>query len=230
VLVSENSLSDQLWPGLVLLCKRPVLGYSKQRLAEQIGTERAFIIAQHLLACALEDIHLWPGHTVLAPDHQQHLAWSRGLALASECLAQGEGNLGERINQLDAQLRHQGHQSLIYIGSDCPALCFADYKRVSYLLQSNDSVLLSAEDGGVVLMASNLPWPDLCALPWSTPQLGEALGECCRQAGQRVAVAGQLFDIDHQQDLRPLYALLAADARPARVALRQALEQLGAIG
>jgi hypothetical protein len=60
--------------------------------------------------------------------------------------------------------------------------------------------------------------------------LGEALGECCRQAGQRVAVAGQLFDIDHQQDLRPLYALLAADARPARLALRQALEQLGASG
>lgn len=227
MLVSGNLLSGELWPGLVLLCKRPALGYSKQRLAEQIGTERAFIIAQHLLACALEDVRLWPGHTVLAPDHQQHLAWALGLAQASECLAQGEGNLGERINQLDGRLRQQGQQSLIYIGSDCPALCFDDYKRVSYLLQENDSVLLLAEDGGVVLMASNRSWPDLRALPWSTPQLGEALSECCRQAGQRVAVAGQLFDIDHQQDLRPLYVLLAADARPARVALRQALEQLG---
>lgn len=218
------------WPGLVLLCKHPALGFSKQRLAEQMGTERAFIIAQHLLACALEDLHLWPGDTVLAADHQQHLAWSRSLGLASECLAQGEGNLGERINQLDGQLRQQGRQSLIFIGSDCPALCSTNYQRVSYLLQTNDTVLFRAQDGGVVLMASNLPWPDLRALPWSTAQLGEALDECCRRAGQRVAVAGQLFDVDHQQDLKPLYAFLATDARPARIALRETLEQLGEAG
>jgi len=229
-LANEHLLSAELWPALVLLCKRPALGHSKQRLAEQIGGERALIIAQHLLACALEDIHLWPGDTVLAPDHRQHLAWSLGLTLASECLAQGEGNLGERINQLDAQLRQQGHQSLIYIGSDCPALCLADYQQVSHLLQQHDSVLLRAEDGGVVLMASNLPWPDLRALPWSTPQLGEALYECCSLDGQSVALAGQLFDIDHRQDLRPLHAFLATDVRPARVALRQALEQLGEAG
>lgn len=224
------AVPEAQWPCLVLLCKRPALGHSKQRLARQVGMPAAFAIAQHLLACALEDLAEWPGHRVLVPDHGQHLAWGLGLAAANECLSQGAGNLGERINQLDRQLRQQGRQRLIYIGSDCPMLCLADYQRVSSLLQTHDTVLLLAQDGGVVLLASNLPWPDLRALPWSTEHLAEALYDCCRAAGQRVAWAGELFDIDHQQDLQPLYGRLSNDVRPARMALRRALEQLAVLG
>ena len=217
------------WPCLVLLCKRPALGHSKQRLARQVGLPAAFAIARHLLACALEDLAEWPGHSVLAPDHGQHLAWAQGLAAADECLSQGAGNLGERINQLDRCLRQQGQQRLIYIGSDCPVLCLADYQRVANLLQTHDTVLMRARDGGVVLLASNLPWPELRALPWSSERLAEALYDCCHAAGQRIAWAGELFDIDHQQDLQPLHGCLGHEVRPARLALRRTLEQLAVL-
>lgn len=83
-----------------------------------------------------------------------------------------------------------------------------------------------AQDGGVVLMASRKPWPTLKALPWSTQHLGQALAECCRNSGHSVSLAGELFDIDHQEDLEPLLEALAQDVRPARSKLKSALAVL----
>lgn len=214
-------------PCLVLLCKRPALGHSKQRLAEQLGLARAFEIAQLLLDCALEDLDRWPGPKAVAPDHPQHLSWGQAQCPQALCLAQHDGNLGQRLNDLDERLRRQGLHRLIYIGSDCPALQPRDYRKVARLLERCDTVLLMAQDGGVVLMASNRPWPDLSALPWSTQRLGQALADCCQRAGHSLMLAGELFDIDHQEDLQALANVLAQDARPARVSLHEALLTLG---
>ena len=213
-------------PSLVLLCKRPAPGHSKQRLAQQLGEQSALQVALGLLDCAVEDLQQWPGPKVLAPDHAQHLAWGQALCPPAQCLPQGEGNLGQRLNDLDRRLRQQGQRSLLFIGSDCPALSAADYQRVTELLAQCDTVLLMAEDGGVVLLASNRPWPDLSELPWSTAQLGAALIDCCRAAGHSLQLAGELFDIDHQEDLPALLKLLAADLRPARQQLRTVLDNL----
>lgn len=42
-------------PCLILLCKRPALGHSKQRLAEGVGKGRTLDIAQLFLDCAVEN-------------------------------------------------------------------------------------------------------------------------------------------------------------------------------
>lgn len=214
-------------PCLVVLCKRPALGHSKQRLAEKVGLRPAFEIAQRLLDCALEDLDHWPGPKALAPDHPRHLAWAQALRPQVQCLAQHDGNLGQRLNDLDYRLRALGQRRLIFIGSDCPALRPRDYRKVAKLLELADTVLLMAQDGGVVLMASNRPWPDLSALPWSTERLGHALADCCQRAGHSVMLAGESFDIDHQEDLEALANFLEQDCRPARLRLRAALRDLG---
>jgi glycosyltransferase A (GT-A) superfamily protein (DUF2064 family) len=214
-------------PCLVLLCKRPALGHSKQRLAEQVGLADAFEIAKRLLDCALEDLDGWPGPKVVAPDHLRHLAWGQAQSPQALCLAQQHGNLGQRLNDLDERLRQRGLHRLIYIGSDCPALHPRDYRKVAKLLERCDTVLLMARDGGVVLMASNRPWPDLSGLPWSTKRLGQALADCCQQAGHSLMLAGELFDIDVQADLQALAYALAQDARPARQRLHTALRAQG---
>lgn len=212
---------------LVLLCKRPAPGHSKQRLAAQIGQQPALQIAGLLLDCALEDLQQWPAARVLAPDHAQHLAWAQALCPQARVLAQGAGNLGQRLNDLDQRLRALGYRQLLFIGSDAPALQVSDLARVTAALESADTVLLAARDGGVVLMASNLAWPDLSQLPWSTAQLGHALADCCRATGHSVLIAGELFDIDHQQDLLLLADALHAEQRPARVKLRNHLAAAG---
>ncbi|AHL75392.1 hypothetical protein CH92_09815 [Stutzerimonas stutzeri] len=218
---------DSATPCLVLLCKRPAPGHAKQRLAATLGQDAALSVAQALLACALEDLRQWPGQQVIAPDHRQHLSWAQSLNGEALCRAQRDGNLGERLNGLDQQLRGEGLHQLMFIGSDCPALRPADYLHVTQLLQRFDTILINARDGGVVLMASNRPWPDLRSLPWSTHRLGSALAQRCRQAGHSVAIAGESFDIDHAEDLSHLAAVLRDDRRPARQALHAALERLG---
>lgn len=210
-------------PTLVLVCKRPALGHGKQRLAASLGAEQALTIAERLLDCALEDLARWPGATVVAPDEAEHRDWAGDLLAGCLCLAQTPGNLGERLNALDRSLRAAGHRSLVFIGSDAPALGEDDYQRVRAELGEVDTVLLAARDGGVVLMASNRPWPDLAALPWSSAELGEALATACRRAGHSLRVCGESFDVDEPADLVRARQALADDPRPARRRLRQTL-------
>ncbi|GAB3486041.1 TIGR04282 family arsenosugar biosynthesis glycosyltransferase [Azotobacter salinestris] len=210
-------------PTLVLVCKRPAIGHGKQRLAARIGAEAALRIAEWLLDCALEDLGNWPGATVIAPDQRVHRDWASALAPQALCLPQGSGNLGERLNALDHTLRAAGHRRLVFIGSDAPALRPEHYQRVRIALREADTVLISASDGGVVLMASNRPWPDLTELPWSTADLGQALADACREAGHSVALCGESFDIDEQADLTRALGELADDPRPARRRLLHSL-------
>jgi glycosyltransferase A (GT-A) superfamily protein (DUF2064 family) len=218
---------DTAIPCLVLLCKRPAPGHAKQRLAATLGEDAALSVAQALLACALEDLKHWLGPRAIAPDQAQHLTWAQSLDGAAFCVAQADGNLGERLNELDRMLRDEGQHQLMFIGSDCPALRPADYRQVAQLLQRFDTVLFNARDGGVVLLASNRPWPDLRHLPWSTNRLGSTLAQLCRESGHSVVIAGESFDIDHAEDLAPLATVLRDDLRPARQALLATLEHLG---
>lgn len=215
---------------LVLVCKRPASGIAKQRLAASMGREAAMQIAEALLACALEDVDDWAGPVVIAPAHPSDYAWADALLPRSRpnvyIKPQAAGNLGQRLNSLDRELRSTGLEQLVYIGSDAPALSAADYAAVNDVLPHYDSVLMPAEDGGVVLMASRHEWPMLGDLPWSTTRLGTALADCCRAAGQSVAVLKHSFDVDEHDDLVRLATALKTDQRLARRALRALVSDL----
>ncbi|MDE2366045.1 MAG: DUF2064 domain-containing protein [Betaproteobacteria bacterium] len=208
---------------LVLVCKRPGLGIGKQRLATSLGLEAANQVAEALLACALEDAHAWSGPVVVAPAHRKDYDWAEALLpemhFKVRVEPQAEGNLGHRLSTLDGKLRTAGWEHLVYIGSDAPALDAFDYAAAREALEHHDTVLMPSSDGGVVLMASRKPWPQLGGLPWSTPGLGTALAGCCRAAGQSVAILTQGFDVDEEGDLVRLITALKHDRRPARRAL-----------
>ncbi|SDY94499.1 DUF2064 domain-containing protein [Nitrosomonas halophila] len=204
---------------LVVVCKRPRPGMGKQRLAVGFGIEQAMACAQALLDCALEDALAWRGPVVIAPASSGDRAWAASLLPPQSMVTiqpQGTGNLGQRLNGLDRSLRLHGAKRLIYIGSDAPLLTEEDYSACRVALMHADTVLIPAVDGGVVMMASNLPWPELGHLPWSTAHLGAALMEQCRQAGQTVVCLKPNVDIDEPEQIEQLCADLRHDARPAR--------------
>ena len=103
-------------PTLVLVCKRPKLGFSKQRLVANLGMERTQHIAQALLDCALEDAQDWDNPVVIAPSSQQDKNWAATLISSSsvQILPQTSGNLGQRLNALDIALRNNGSKQLIF--------------------------------------------------------------------------------------------------------------------
>jgi rSAM/selenodomain-associated transferase 1 len=209
---------------LVLFCRRPRLGQGKQRLARALGTAQALAISQALLACALEDAAAWPGEVLISPESSADASWAHGLlGRAAHVLAQPAGNLGERLNAVDAALRARGRERLIFIGSDSPSLTLADLGAAQAALRESDVALAPAADGGVTVMGARVPWPDLAALPWSEPTLGEALESCCRGRGFSVARLRASYDIDQASDLTTARRALAVDDRPARRALYELL-------
>jgi len=210
-------------PTLVLVCKRPTLGFGKQRLAATLGVEVTHRVAEALFACALEDAYNWPGPIVIAPASAHDHDWAVDLSSLAQSpvmvLPQVSGNLGRRLNVLDSALRSKGVKQLVFIGSDSPGLAQADYAAVRNALQCDDTVLKPALDGGVVLMASNCPWPELTDLPWSSSSLGESLANSCRDAGHSVATLNEGFDVDEPEDIMKLISVLSDEQRPARRAL-----------
>jgi hypothetical protein len=217
----------KIHPTLVLLCKRPAIGYGKQRLARDIGKKKALVIAQRLLACALEDLSCWPGRVVISPSRSTDHAWAGGLLNRPvQVVAQEEGNLGERINRLDSLLKAAGHAQTIYIGSDAPILGRDEYQQIVAALQSYDIALCPALDGGVTMMANRQPWPDLRTLEWSTEHLGKQLENLCAENGLAVHTIRARYDLDNYQQVAQLVEELQYDSRDARQQLLQQLNQL----
>lgn len=210
---------------LAVLFKRPLVGVGKQRVAAEIGADAAAALADLLLDCVLEDLRGWPGPRVVSPASAADADWAAGLVDGATVRPQSDGNLGERINALDASLRDGGHTHIIYLGSDAPLIDRAYLDGAARALRLSDVVLGAAADGGVVLMAAASRWPALAGLPWSTAALGRGLADACRRAGLDTTWLDPGLDVDETADFAALAHGLAGDRRPARRALARWLER-----
>lgn len=214
-------------PTLVVFCKRPLINQGKARLAASIGAEAAYHIAQELLNCALDDAANWPGNLVITVSHAEDFAWAKTLlAQNHSVLAQPSGNLGERLNTIDQQLRAKGHSKLAFIGTDAPMLTPAHYQQTIAALNSHDFVLSRADDGGVGIMANSIAWPQLKPLPWSTSRLCERLLDTCLGASQQTHMIIPSYDIDEQSDLFKVSQDLREDPRASRQQLIAVINRL----
>lgn len=203
---------------LVLVFKAPER--AKSRLRRQLGSSTVQL-ANQLLQCALDDLRHWPGPVTLAATSEADAVWlANSGGWPDAALLQPAGNLGERIVQLDLELRQQGADRIIFIGSDCPAMDHGYLAKAAEQLSQQNFVLGAAMDGGVSLMGARCPWPALADLPWSTPQLGAALARRC---GTQLMLPS-LRDVDDIDDLAPLLNELLADNRPTRIELKHWLE------
>ena len=212
---------------LVVMFKRPRSGQGKQRLASALGTEQTHRVAEALLNCVLEDASIWPGKVVFSPSDAADAQWAnRLIARKVTIVPQVCGNLGERLNAVDQELRDLGHRKLIFIGADAPVLDTRYYADARYALSQSDVVLAPADDGGVTLMGSGVAWPRLASLDWSTAALGFQLTRLCTQHGLSVRSLPRRYDIDRFNDIRRLYRDLRRDIRPARRMLSDLLERL----
>ncbi len=214
---------------LILFCKRPRLGYSKQRLAEAIGSARAYAIAEALLACALDDVRMWDGPFMVSPSSADDTEWFRQTwsnlfgGAHAHLVPQGTGNLGERLADISQHAASTGFARQLFIGSDAPLLTPSDMQTSAHALDDADVSLAHSSDGGVTMMGCRRGWPELAALPWSTERLGRALADACTASGRTLFECDGGRDLDTAGDMAPLAGALAADTRPERVALRALL-------
>lgn len=214
------------YPALVVFCKRPDLGQGKQRLAAEIGSASALVVARALLNCSLSDAIDWPGQLVISPSSAEDMSWAEKLTDNSLVYPQPAGNLGERLNHVDKRLRKAGHDQILFIGTDAPLLDRQTMMNAAAALQTNDTVLQPAADGGVTLMASKCQWPDLKHLPWSENTLCDTLTALCLLNKQSVSYLEPGYDIDTFGDLKYVLSDLHNDDRPSRQSLVAAIKTI----
>ena len=208
----NNSYSKDT--NLVLLFKSPQ--NSKRRLAEEIG-DFATTAACLLWECALQDIKDWQGPSWFSPaTFADHIWLNDRLGKDVHVIPQKTGNLGERINQVDQALRSKKISKIIYIGTDCPELNLDYIIDAATQHDKYDAIFGPALDGGVVLMGSRRPWPDLRKLQWSTDQLRDNLVNTCKLSGWTYSHLQTLSDIDSTKDLLAALTDLESTKRVTR--------------
>ena len=184
-------------PRVIIFVKAPRPGFVKTRLAAAIGDEAACDAYRQLTETILAKLTPLP-HVELrfTPDdaEEEIKSWLRKDWAARP---QGEGDLGQRMLRAFAE----ANGSAIIIGSDCPCLELSDLEAAAEALQTHDSVLGPAVDGGYWLIGLNVPCPALFeGIEWSTDAVLKTTMSKAELQGLSVCQLRELSDVDTVED------------------------------
>jgi rSAM/selenodomain-associated transferase 1 len=192
---------------LIVMAKAPVAGYAKTRLIPALGAEGAARLAQRLLEHTLAQARaagLGGIELCCAPDTAHAAFAAQAQAGGVSLTAQGEGDLGARMQRAFVRGLTQAHQ-VILIGTDAPALDAASLVAASAALAGADAVLAPAADGGYALIGLRQAAPRLFEqMPWSTARVLALTRERLADAGLRCTELATVHDIDEAADLQHL--------------------------
>ena len=133
-------------------------------------------------------------------DKQLMQAW---LGNDIECMAQGEGELGQKMaNSLISAFQNQT-KLVVIIGSDCPELTPAlILKAFQQLHLGSDLVLGSAIDGGYYLIGLSRFIPELFTeISWGSAQVFSQTVAVAQSLNLTTAYLPPLADVDRPEDL-----------------------------
>ncbi len=176
------------------MCREPVVGRAKTRLAGAIGVSPAIRFARVASAALFDRVARdprWQTSLAVTPDASTHgRAWPRHL----QRIPQGGGDLGARMQRLFAQAPAG---PVILIGTDIPRIRPNEIARAFHLLGSADAVFGPAADGGYWLVGMRRrprllkPFADV---RWSSPYaLADTLANL---DGAAVSSVATLEDVD----------------------------------
>ncbi|MES2858817.1 MAG: DUF2064 domain-containing protein [Pseudomonadota bacterium] len=202
--------------GLAIFVKTPGHSPLKTRLARAIGIEAAQHF--HLLAAAAvaavatsarrDRLALVPHWAVAEAGALGHPSWR-----ALPTIAQGEGDLGERMGRVTDSLLARFDAALL-LGADAPQIEPGDLGAAVDALATHRYVIGPSADGGFWLFATRgeVPSAAWSATPWSQP---DTAARFCQALGDDpidppTARLRSLRDADTAEDLPPLLSALDA--------------------
>jgi uncharacterized protein len=194
---------------VVLFARVPEVGRVKSRLAAGVGDEAALEIYRYLGARVIDAVEATPSawQTVVAgtPDWGE-LAIREWLGDEWRFVAQGAGDLGERMAAVFEAELARGAAAVVIVGTDCPEVDASVVAAAFDRLTMHDAVFGPATDGGYYLVgvareAGARALPALFSeVPWSTAHtLSTSLARADAH-GLSVALLGELADVDTAAD------------------------------
>lgn len=194
---------------VLIFAKAPVPGAVKTRLIPALGAAGAARLALRMLENALQiaaDAKLGPVQLHCAPDAGHPALQAAAARAGATCLAQGPGDLGERMRSaLVAAL--QILPRALLLGTDCPALDAGVMREADAALAAGaDSVFVPTADGGFALTGFRrealAALNDVFAeIPWSTSAVLSSTREHLLRARLRWTELATLVDVDEPAEL-----------------------------
>jgi uncharacterized protein len=193
---------------LIVMAKAPVPGFAKTRLIPALGADGAARLAQRFLAHTMQQARAagFDALTLACAPHTTHAAFSAqaqqgGVAL----VAQGDGDLGARMQRQFERVFDRGAQRVLVIGTDAPALDAALLRRAAEALADSDTVFVPAADGGYALIGLRRLLPSLFNdMPWSTSAVMAVTRERLSRDAVRHTELPTVHDVDEPADLAHL--------------------------
>ena len=221
---------------LVLFAKPPLSGVAKTRLASELGTEAAALIASALLSDALalcESIifdDLTAPKLVLA--YSEYRDWfTSAVSDRWNLLAQEGEALGQRLENALMALVQSRQDRTVFIGMDAPHLPAEFLQQAFGALDGFDTALGPCDDGGYYLVGVRGTWPSriLRTVRWSTEHALADTHSAFNHAGLSCVTLPIWYDIDDVDGLHRLADNLPTMSATALPHVRAALQELGIV-
>ena len=214
-LFKKADLSSFQFPGcrIILFAKAPVLGKVKTRLEPELGQKGSLELHKAMtrrIITLLDSIKLAPWDLWLSSGERNEVFL--GQCKDAEIFLQKGNDLGQKMaNASLHSFARVGVESVLIIGSDCPAFD-AEYlvSAIKALEKGYDVVLGPAEDFGYILIGLNAPYVELFeGVAWGSEKVLKQTLAKVRELNLNLLLLDALWDVDRPQDLARL-----ADLKP----------------
>ena len=193
---------------LGIFAKQPTAGLVKTRLAAETSPAFAAFAAEAFLSDTLPRFGRLADKVILvfAPDSAHAYFADLAAAHDMETLAQGDGDLGERLSRFFRSAADGDR--VVVIGSDSPSLPAKHVEQAFALLEQCNVVIGPATDGGYYLLGCRGWFPELFdGIAWSGPTV---LRETVDRVRGRLGLLPPWYDIDALADVHLLRGHIAA--------------------
>ncbi len=186
---------------ILIFTRNPELGKVKSRLAKGIGQKNALTIYKKLLQHTKEvvsqiDCERWVGYSVAVRPND---IWP---AADFKKFQQQGDDLGNRMEHAFTKAFAAGHQKVIIVGSDLYDLRPKHILEAFTALDTHDTVIGPAQDGGYYLLGMKTLIPQVFSnKEWGTATVFDAtLADLKDKSLHKLEM---LNDIDYAEDLKP---------------------------
>ena len=191
-------------PQLVVITKAPRAGGGKSRLAASLGAEAAAELATAFLADTVQGCRSEEWKTSVHFTPAEGRGEIVGIVPDVRLVAQGEGDLGERILGAMADSIGEGARTVL-IGSDTPGLPLRIVADAFAALVRQPLVLGPATDGGFYLIGlMKIPFGLFDGVAWSTDTVLETVMTNAERIGLGTTLLEEWRDVDDEDGLLAL--------------------------
>ncbi len=191
---------------LIIFTRYPEPGKTKTRLIPALGAEGAANFQRQMTEKTVQTVRELAASSSVSLEVRYtggNLELMQGwLGADLQYNLQGDGDLGDRLQESFEMAFDTGKSAIIAIGTDCLDLSVEILAEAFEKLQKQEIVIGPADDGGYYLIGLSRWIPEIfIGISWGTSEVFQQTLMICKKLNLSVEFLPMLADIDRPEDL-----------------------------